>query len=88
VGFAVLFTWSTISALATTYYISPTGSDANSGTSQAQAWQTIGRLMQSIYSLQAGDAIRFERGGTYGHQQPEDPSGRLWIGTAAGDQWQ
>jgi hypothetical protein len=64
-GFAVLFTWSTISALATTYYISPTGSDANSGTSQAQAWQTIGRLMQSIYSLQAGDAIRFERGGTY-----------------------
>lgn len=62
---AVISTWMTLSAAATTYYISPTGNDANSGTSQAQAWQTIGRLMQNIYSLQAGDAIRFERGGTY-----------------------
>jgi hypothetical protein len=52
-------------AQAVTYYISPTGNNANSGTSPAQAWQSISRLMQSIYSLQPGDAIRFERGGVY-----------------------
>jgi len=52
-------------AQAATYYISPTGNNANSGTSPAQAWQSISRLMQSIYSLQPGDAIRFERGGVY-----------------------
>lgn len=52
-------------AQAATYYISPSGNDANSGTAPGQAWQSIARLMQSIYSLQPGDAIRFERGGTY-----------------------
>ncbi|MBX2977856.1 MAG: right-handed parallel beta-helix repeat-containing protein [Flavobacteriales bacterium] len=56
---------STIGAHAVTYFVSHNGNDANSGTSQGQAWRTIDRLMQSIYSLQPGDGIRFERGGTY-----------------------
>ncbi|HOZ39306.1 MAG TPA: T9SS type A sorting domain-containing protein [Flavobacteriales bacterium] len=62
---AALATWSSLAVNAVTYYISPTGNDTNTGTSQAQAWRTIGRLMQNIYSLQPGDGIRFERGGTY-----------------------
>ncbi|MBP6573268.1 MAG: T9SS type A sorting domain-containing protein [Flavobacteriales bacterium] len=65
-------------ANATNYYISADGNDANTGTSQAQAWKTIGRMTQSIFSLQPGDQILFERGGTY--------SGKLEIplsGTAA-----
>jgi hypothetical protein len=50
---------------ATNYYVSETGNDANSGTSQAQAWRTIGRVNQVIYGLQPGDQILFKRGGTY-----------------------
>lgn len=60
------FTWgASLSSNATNYYISPDGSDANTGTSQAQAWKTIGRMMQGIFSLQPGDQILFKRGGTY-----------------------
>lgn len=50
---------------ATTYYVSPGGNDTNNGTSQATAWRTIGRLQQVGSSLQPGDQILFERGGTY-----------------------
>lgn len=50
---------------AATYYVSPTGNDVNSGTSQAQAWRTIGRVNQISGSLQPGDRILFERGGVY-----------------------
>src|SRR5262245_61226349 len=52
-------------AQATTYYVSPTGNDASSGTTQAQAWATITRVNQLSYSLQPGDQILFQRGGTY-----------------------
>ena len=72
-------TWAaSFTANATNYYISTDGNDANTGTSQAQAWKTIGRMTQSIFSLQPGDQILFKRGGTY--------SGKLEIplsGTAA-----
>ena len=53
------------SALATTYYVSPSGNDANSGTSQAQAWRTIDRVNQLGSGLQPGDQVLFQRGGTY-----------------------
>jgi hypothetical protein len=51
--------------LATNYYVSPTGSDANNGTSEATAWQTIDRVNQSAFTFQPGDKILFQRGGTF-----------------------
>ncbi|MBP6390710.1 MAG: right-handed parallel beta-helix repeat-containing protein [Flavobacteriales bacterium] len=62
-----LFVLATLPRLlhAATYYIAPTGNDANSGTSQAQAWKTIGRVNQISAQLQPGDKILFERGGVY-----------------------
>ncbi len=50
---------------ATTYYISHNGNDANSGTSPDQAWRTIARYQQMMYTLQPGDQVLFERGGIY-----------------------
>ncbi|HMN04381.1 MAG TPA: right-handed parallel beta-helix repeat-containing protein [Flavobacteriales bacterium] len=52
-------------ASATDYYVSPTGNDANNGTSPATAWKTIDRVNQAPFSYQAGDRILFERGGTW-----------------------
>jgi hypothetical protein len=52
-------------AMATIYYVSPTGSDSNSGTSAATAWQNISRVNQISSSLQPGDKVLFQRGGTY-----------------------
>ena len=45
------------------YYVSPSGSDANSGTSPDQAWQTIERVNAGNY--QPGDSILFEGGQTF-----------------------
>ncbi|MCB0766371.1 MAG: right-handed parallel beta-helix repeat-containing protein [Flavobacteriales bacterium] len=50
---------------ATTYYLSPTGNDTNNGTSSATAWRSISRLQQVAASLQPGDQVLFERGGTF-----------------------
>lgn len=50
---------------AATYYVSPTGSDTNNGTSQATPWQSIARVNQLGTSLQPGDRILFQRGGLY-----------------------
>jgi hypothetical protein len=41
----------------TAYYVSPTGSDTNNGTSPSTAWQTIGRVNQQVYG--PGDSINF-----------------------------
>ncbi|MEZ4808451.1 MAG: right-handed parallel beta-helix repeat-containing protein [Flavobacteriales bacterium] len=54
-----------LSAHATTYYVSGSGNDSNNGTSQATAWRTIARVQQQMSSLQAGDQVLFQRGGTY-----------------------
>lgn len=50
---------------ATDYYVSGSGNDGNSGTSQAQAWHSIDRVNQLSYGLQPGDRVLFQRGGTY-----------------------
>ncbi|MDR2920624.1 MAG: right-handed parallel beta-helix repeat-containing protein [Tannerella sp.] len=50
---------------AQTYYVSPSGNDANNGTSPATAWATIERVNQVIPSLKPGNSVLFERGGTY-----------------------
>jgi len=47
----------------TTYYVSPTGSDSNSGTSPAQAWQTVGRVNSA--QLAPGDGVLFEGGQSF-----------------------
>jgi hypothetical protein len=47
----------------TTYYVSPDGSDANSGTSPEQAWKTIARANQA--ALKPGDGVLFEGGATF-----------------------
>lgn len=60
IGFLLSFPgWCTI------YYLSPSGSDSNNGTSASTPWRSIDRLVQSIWSVQAGDQILFQRGGTY-----------------------
>ena len=45
------------------YYISPSGSDSNSGTSPEQAWQTIERVNSTTFA--PGDSILFEGGQTF-----------------------
>ena len=48
---------------ATTYYVSPSGSDSNSGTSPGQAINSLGRA--SGLNLQPGDQLLLERGATF-----------------------
>ena len=45
---------------ATTYYVAAAGSDANSGTSSATAWQTIAKVNATTFA--AGDSVLFNRG--------------------------
>jgi hypothetical protein len=65
---SALFLLATVVVNATTYYISPNGNDNATGTSQAQAWQTLARVGQITYSMQPGDNILLERGGVYRDQ--------------------
>jgi hypothetical protein len=71
----ILLASGALSANAATYYVSPTGNDSNSGTSQAQAWRTIARVQQVAGSLQAGDQVLFQRGGRYNGQLTINSSG-------------
>jgi hypothetical protein len=52
-----------VAAGATTYYVSPTGSDANSGTSPGSPIQTLGRA--SNLPLNPGDQVLLERGASF-----------------------
>ncbi len=47
----------------TTYYVSLSGSDSNTGTSPASAWRTVGRVDQA--ELKPGDGVLFEGGATF-----------------------
>jgi hypothetical protein len=47
----------------TTYYVSPTGSDTNPGTSPALAWKTIDRVNRA--TLNPGDGVLFQGGATF-----------------------
>jgi hypothetical protein len=57
---------------ATTYYVSPAGSDSNAGTSPATAIQSLGRA--SGLQLNPGDQVLLERGATF--------SGKLAVWTS------
>jgi Right handed beta helix region len=47
----------------TVYYVSPTGSDSNSGTSPKQAWQTVHQVDRA--QLNPGDEVLFQGGATF-----------------------
>ncbi|MBM4179219.1 MAG: right-handed parallel beta-helix repeat-containing protein [Ignavibacteria bacterium] len=50
-------------ALATTYYVSPAGNDANSGKSPGLAWKTVGNV--NSLDLRPGDTVLFQGGETF-----------------------
>ncbi|MHC4158236.1 MAG: right-handed parallel beta-helix repeat-containing protein, partial [Planctomycetota bacterium] len=52
-----------VPALATDYYVSPSGDDGNSGTSPGEAWATIDKVNSTTFS--PGDSILFEGGQTF-----------------------
>lgn len=56
---------SAVAAQATVYYVSPTGSDTNNGTSQSTPWRSITRVQQLSSTAVAGDQVLFQRGGTW-----------------------
>jgi hypothetical protein len=47
------------------YYVSNSGSDSNSGTSQSSPWKTIAKVQSSLSNLKAGDSVLFQRGGIW-----------------------
>ncbi len=49
----------------TVYYISPSGDDANDGTSPETAWKNVDAINLHNGQIQPGDAVLFERGGIY-----------------------
>ena len=46
-----------------TFYVSPSGSDSNSGLSADTPWQTIAKVNST--NLQPGDTVLFQRGGEW-----------------------
>jgi parallel beta-helix repeat protein len=62
----------------TIYYVSPSGSDAASGTSPAEAWQTVEQVDRA--SLKPGDEVLFEGGATFS----DDALMPGWGETASG----
>lgn len=51
------------SATAAHYYVSPTGSDSNNGTSTGTPWQTIAKV--NAHTFIAGDEVSFQGGQTF-----------------------
>jgi hypothetical protein len=58
-----------IPSFGATYYVSPSGNDANAGTSTSKPWATIGRVNSFLAGTtsgpQPGDSILFQRGGVW-----------------------
>ena len=50
---------------ASDYYLSNSGNDNHSGTSEGQAWASIEKLNTMILRLKPGDRVFFERGGRF-----------------------
>lgn len=50
-------------ACATTYYVSPAGSDSNNGTSASTPWQTLAKVNATTFS--AGDSVLLASGGSW-----------------------
>lgn len=56
----LLLTFLYSQAFSTTYYVDPSGSDSQSGTSPTSAWQSVDKVNSTSFS--AGDSILFKRG--------------------------
>jgi len=55
----------------TTYYVSPNGSDSNSGTSTSSPWQTVSKV--DNFCPKAGDTVLFQGGQTFSGTDLEPP---------------
>ncbi len=67
-----------LSITGTTYYVSPKGSDSNSGTSPSSAWRTVKRVNDA--ALQPGDGVLFEGGATFS-DEPLMPAASGAVGS-------
>jgi hypothetical protein len=65
----------------TIYYVSPAGSDASSGTSPAEAWQTVEQVDRA--TLQPGDEVLFQGGATFADDALMPGWGEHASGTSA-----
>lgn len=54
-----------INLFSTTYYVSSSGNDSNSGTTISAPWKTINKVNSSMSALKPGDQVLFQKGGTY-----------------------
>lgn len=52
----------------TTYYVSTSGSDSNSGVSATSPWRTVAKVVAFEPSLRQGDCVLFQRGGVWFEQ--------------------
>ncbi len=68
---ALLAALAAFPALAATYYVKPTGTDTNNGTSSATAWRTIGKANSTLV---AGDVVLIDPG-TYSDAIAPNASG-------------
>ena len=62
---SLLFLIMSITANATTYYVSNSGSDSNNGTSTTTPWKSLTKVNSFAGSLKAGDNVLFNRGETF-----------------------
>jgi parallel beta-helix repeat protein len=49
----------------TTYYVSPSGSDSNSGTSPLSPWRTVTQVNRASPNFKPGDGVLFQGGATF-----------------------
>ena len=61
----ILFLFISLIASATDYYVKTAGSDANTGLSDGQAWQTITKVNSMWLGFIGGDKVFFNRGDTF-----------------------
>jgi len=52
----------------TTYYVSNSGNDSNSGVSASAPWKTVAKVIGFEPSLRQGDCVLFQRGGVWNEQ--------------------
>ena len=69
----MLLSWSCVASAATYYVSSSTGSDTNSGTSTASAWQTIAHVNGQTFF--PGDSLLFKRGDVWNESLTPPSSG-------------
>jgi hypothetical protein len=67
---------------ATRYFVSNSGNDANSGTSQVDSWQTISKV--NSFSFSSGDTISFKCGDSW-NERLNPPISNLYFNSYSTD---